>query len=276
MTGEVYAMTTKLEDALNGNVNEAEDQNAPEMEADAVEAEATQETVDAGEQPEPEKPEETEPEASRDKKGRFAKKEKADDKPEDWSYHAYKDEKEKRQQYERELEAIRQREHQMQAQLAQYAQPQGLPDAYDDPQGFQAAIQQQIEQAQHQTRLQMSEMMARQAHGAETWEAANQWLHQNPSVVQQLTQSQDPCGDAVKEYKRHQAMQEIGDDPQAYRERVEAEIRERLEAEAAQASPQVPSQPVPANFASTRNAGQRKGPSWAGPTSLEAALGQRG
>lgn len=268
-------MSTSLESALSGKVEDAEEQNAPEMEAETVEVEATQETADAGEQPETEKPEEPEQTRQRDDKGRFAKKDKSEGKPEDWSYHAYKDEKEKRQQYEREVEQFRAREQQMQAQLAQYQQPKQSIDPIDDPQGFQASVQEQIAQAQFQTRLEMSELIARQNHGEETWQATNQWLHTNPQMVQQLQQSQDPCGEAVRAFKRHQAMQEIGDDPQAYRERVEAEVRERLEAEMTQQAPQVPSQPMPANFASSRNAGKRKGPEWSGPTSLDAALGAR-
>lgn len=268
-------MSTSLEDALNGKQEET---TAPEMEAEAVAEtpaeEVTQEATDVDEQPETDKPE-TEP--ARDAKGKFTKKDKpaepqaGDDKA--WSYHAYKDEKEKRQAYEQELTQLR-------AQIAQQPppQPQAI-DPIDDPQGFNRSVQEQIAAVRYETTLQVSEQFARNTHGDEAWQAANAWLMtpEGAATREQAMRSSDPWGEAISAHKRHQAMQEIGDDPQAYRERIEAEIRERLEVEMRAQSPQpaTPSTPMPANFASARNAGERKGPSWAGPTSLNAALGVR-
>lgn len=267
-------MATELSDALNGVVSE--ESNAPEMEAEApavVEVEAGQEAAVADEQPEPEKPEKSSP--PRDEKGKFAKKEKSEEKPEDWSYHAYKDEKDKRQTLERELEAERRERAQALAHLQAHQQPRQEIDPIDDPQGFREQMAQQIQNAQLQTRLEVSEVLTRQTHGAEAVDAANAWLLEpaQAATLEQLRASPDPWGGAVAAHKRHLAMQEIGDDPAAYRERIEAEIRARVEAEMAKQAPQVdPQTPMPANFASARNAGSRKGPAWSGPTPLGQAL----
>lgn len=74
---------------------------------------------------------------------------------------------------------------------------------------------------------------------------------------------------AAQWHARRQALEEIGDDPAAYKERLESEIREKLKAE----------QPVhhnggngsaimPSNLAGARNVGTRAGPAWAGPTPI--------
>lgn len=265
-------MSTSLEDALNGKA--VEEPNAPEMEAEApaeVEVEATQEAAVADEQPEPEKPEE--PKQPRDEKGKFAKKDKpeGEGRPDDWSYHAYKDEKAKRQELEARLAKVEAER--------QQPEPQPAPqiDPIDDPQGYTQHIQQQIQMATLQASVNLSERFARQQHGDEAFEAANQWARQpeQQALLANAVQSGDPWGEVIAAHKRHVAMQEIGDDPQAYRERIENEVRARLEAEMAEQAPQpspTPPQPMPANFAKARNAGQRKGPEWAGPTSLDDAL----
>jgi hypothetical protein len=269
-------MATSLEDALKGEVNPVPEE-APEMEAQTeeaaqVETEADEsEAADTVSEPEPDKPKQDRP---RGPDGKFAKKDK-EDQEKDWSYHAYKDEKEKRQSYERELEQMRREVQTYRAQMQQQAQPKPI-DPMDDPEGFTKAIDQKLQATRFEMNLQWSERMARSQFGDEAWEAANQWLRDNPQAIEQFKGSDDPCGDAVKAHRRHMAMQEIGDDPQAYRERLEAEIRERLEAERQEQAPQTPPAPQPSNFASARNAGKRNGPAWAGPTSLDNALGRAG
>lgn len=263
-------MTTSLEDALNGKVSETEEPNAPEMEAEAVEAEAVQETVDAGEQPELEQPEDAEAKSQpRDKKGKFAKKsEKAEPEKSDADQIRQDVNELQRQNMERELEALRREREQWQAQQAQKAQPR--IDPIDNPEAYDRHVQARIDQAVTQNKLQMSELMARQAHGNEAFDAANAWLLSNPDAVQRFIAESDPWGAAIQAHKRHLAAEEIGDDPQAFRERVEAEVREKLQAEMQSVTPDPKT--MPANFATTRNAGARKGPEWAGPTSLEDAL----
>ena len=269
-------MGTSLDDALNGKV--AEDTNAPEPETEAVEVqdapeavEVKQEAAQADEQPETEKPDTGQP---RDKTGKFAKKDKASEAPDNengengWTYHAYKDEKDKRQALEAKVA-------EMEARQRNQPQPQPqAPDPIDDPQAYNAYVRQEVEQQVLNARLDMSEAMARQAHGDEAVEAALEAAKalQDKAVAQKIMHAPNPYGELMKWHQREQVMSEIGEDPQAYRQRIEAEIRAELEQQ--QPAPATPSTPKPSNFATARNAGTRKGPSWGGPTSLDSALGQ--
>ena len=269
-------MTTSLDDALNGKVNE--ETKAPEMEVEAVEVqdepetvEATQEAVEADEQPEPEKPD---TKRARDAKGKFAKKDKSEPSEGEgsWSYHAYKDEKEKRQALEKRLAEAEAARPPQQAQQAP-----APPDPIDDPNAYTAHMQQQLNQQLVNERLNVSEVIARQQHGDEVVQAAQEAFKvADIATKQRVMASPNPYGELVQWHNKQQAMADIGDDPQAFRERVRAEIMAEMEAQQSdvQAQPAQPSQPIPANFAGARNAGQRKGPQWSGPTSLDAALGQ--
>ena len=76
---------------------------------------------------------------------------------------------------------------------------------------------------------------------------------------------------AVQWHKRQLAQAEIGDDPAKYREKLEAEIREKVLAEINGGQPQAQQQPavMPSNLAGARNVGARSGPAWSGPAPLQ-------
>ena len=77
---------------------------------------------------------------------------------------------------------------------------------------------------------------------------------------------------AVQWHQRHLAQQEIGDDPTAYRAKVEAEILAKhgltAPAEGGKPADQHPAPVMPSNLATARNVGARSGPAWGGPTPL--------
>lgn len=77
---------------------------------------------------------------------------------------------------------------------------------------------------------------------------------------------------AVQWHKRQQAQAEIGDDPVKYREKIEAEIREKVLAEMNGGQPQAQQRPapvMPSNIAGARNVGSRGGVPWSGPAPLQ-------
>lgn len=87
-----------------------------------------------------------------------------------------------------------------------------------------------------------------------------------------MLQSDDPVGVAMSWHKRRTVLNEVGNDPAAYKERLKAEILAELQATnggeqqingAAQPAPVMPS-----NLVSARNVGTRAGPVWAGPKPL--------
>lgn len=139
---------------------------------------------------------------------------------------ALKAEREKRQQYEREMQVLRQ-------QIAQQQQPPAPePDFYADPtQYVREAIQgerQQMTQALHMA----LEADAREAYAdydevlAELGEAARD----NPTLRQQVFASPNPAKAAYKLGKQLREMKAM-EDPAAYRQKIEAEVRASIAAE---------------------------------------------
>jgi hypothetical protein len=109
----------------------------------------------------------------------------------------------------------------------------------------------------------------------------------DPADYQKVVNSPNRYAAAVQWHQRQLAQAEIGDDPAAYKARVEAEFLEKygidpaaykakVEAEflekygirpGEQAAPAV--KPVmPSNLTGARNVGSRSGPQWAGPPTL--------
>lgn len=135
------------------------------------------------------------------------------------------DEREKRKEKEREVEALNRR-------IADYeAKATPKPDFFADPEAALAAAQRAAQAAAINTKLETSRFLAEEKFGAEKVQAAYEFFDRNPHLSGQLLTSPSPFHAAVKEYEKHQAMTEIGEDPSAYRARVEAETRERILAE---------------------------------------------
>ncbi|OUM01664.1 hypothetical protein [Variovorax sp. JS1663] len=152
--------------------------------------------------------------------------------------------KEKAIRYEEELKALR----------AQ-GQPQQQPQQLDPIQ----LVQQQLVNERFNT----SEMVARSKYADldAVVEEFAQAAEKNPALRMALQQSANPYEYAYREGKRIQMLKEIGDDPAAYRAKVEAEIR-------AQIQPSTPSTPLPASLAGARSTATRSAPSFTGPTPL--------
>lgn len=114
--------------------------------------------------------------------------------------------------------------------------------------------------------LNASERLARKEYGTEVVDKAFQRLQQefakNPALHRQVMNAADPWDEVVQQGKRLIAMDEIGTDPLAYRQKLEAEIRASLQ------QPQQPAAPrIPGSLADARSAGAR-GATFTGPTPL--------
>jgi hypothetical protein len=116
----------------------------------------------------------------------------------------------------------------------------------------------------------------------------------DPSDYRRVVNSPNRYAEAVKWHQRQVARAEIGDDPSAFKARVEAELRERILAELAgersdavlrtatggDAVPRTAGGPrfayaTPSNLAGARNVGSRGGPAWSGPASLTDIFDRR-
>lgn len=144
------------------------------------------------------------------------------------------------------------------------AQP--VPDPISDPEAHSAFLLQQVQAAQANTIAEMSERFARREFGDdlvnEALEAAQQ-----AGMIDQFRGRKDAWGDLAKWHKAEKAKAEIGDDPEAYKARLKAELLAELKSETAARSVQ-----PPASLAGQPNLAS-SAPAWSGPTSLDDLLG---
>jgi len=93
----------------------------------------------------------------------------------------------------------------------------------------------------------------------------------DPADYQAVVNSKNRYAAAVQWHQRQLAKAEIGDDPAAFKARVEAEILEKygLKPGAAPGNGGAAPAVMPSNLATARNVGQRSGPAWSGPPTLQ-------
>ena len=141
------------------------------------------------------------------------------------------DEVAKRQAAEARAQALEQ-------QIAQQ-KPEPLPDLYDNPEEFAAKIESRIEgkvsQALQQERMNSSEIVMRATVGDESYdEAVNAFVEAaktDQALGNAAFSSPAPAKYAYDQGKAILFKKEVGNDPAAYRAKVEAEVREKLLAE---------------------------------------------
>lgn len=123
---------------------------------------------------------------------------------------------------------------------------------------------QQVRQEMLNERFNMSEMVARQKYADldDAVEAFKEAAKQNPALGMALQQQPNPYEFAYREGKRIQLLKEVGDDPAAYRARIEAEIRAELQ----KANPAALN--LPASLAGARSSASRSSPAFTGPAPL--------
>ena len=193
--------------------------------------------------PEPAQPAIT-PEASQAGTGELAAPPVAEpEKPAAIPISALLDEREKRQAAERQAQEY-------QRKIAEFeAAQKPKPDFFDNPDAAIAAERAQVQKMLWNERLNMSEMLARQAHGDDTVtqaaEAFAAAAKQNPALAFDLQRQPDPYGHVVAWHKKQVALSKIGDDPDAYIERM---VQERIAAAMASQSQPAPvqtSRPAP-------------------------------
>lgn len=162
------------------------------------------------------------------------------------------EERHKRQLAEREREAARRELELVQRFIEGNRQQQPPPPPIDpvaDPEGAfrtlaerQAMIAQQMQEQSLHQRANMSEMFARRDHGDEKVEAAVQ-AAVAAGLNRNFMMQADPYGALMRWHAGQQVAQEVGTDLSAYRQKIEAEVRQRLLAEA-----QVAGKPAPQNL----------------------------
>ena len=157
--------------------------------------------------------------------------------------------KEKAVRFEEEARQLRER----MAERTQQQEPQQQLDPI-----------QQVRQEMLNERFNMSEMVARQKYEDldEVVKTFQEAALQNPALSMALHQQANPYEFAYREGKRIQLLKEVGDDPAAYRAKVEAEIRAQLQKDAPAALN------LPASLAGARSSAPRSSPAFTGPAPL--------
>lgn len=113
------------------------------------------------------------------------------------------------------------------ARAAQQTQPQA-PDPFDDPQGYQQFQSQQVQQAVVAQKFDMSDLIARQAHGDEAVESATAWASErakaNPAFAAEYMRERHPIDWIVRQHKRDSLLSQVGEDPDEFVRRRAAEL----------------------------------------------------
>lgn len=177
--------------------------------------------------------------------------------------------------YRRTIKGKDQRIKELERQLAErpgaqapQPEPQAGEPGYLDP-----VVRQHLDQIATTNRLDVSERFSRLQHGAMVDEALD-WVEQRPDIAQWAMNQSDPYEALVGHYKREKLASEIGDDPEAWRQRERDRLREELRAELA-GQPQNRLQPAPNNPSPTPNPAP-PAPRMPAPASLETSAPPKG
>jgi len=193
---------------------------------------------------------------------------------------AYEDERRKRQDWkekaarlEGELAAYK-----AQQEQARQPQPEQMPplapiDPAQDPVGFTARLQQVL----LNERLNNSEERLREKIGDEKLNEYvaefKQLAQRDQTLFGKLYSQTNPYAWMTREVDRLRHLREVGDDPSAYRARIEAEARAKWEAEAAaKPPPPSPAAGMQPSLATARSVAGRTASTWTGEPSLEEVL----
>lgn len=197
------------------------------------------ETEEAQAEPEQTEPEQAEPEAKEAREEAQTGEEDPGSTPEpDPQEHrsipvtALLDEREKRQEAQRQFQEEQRRAAELEARLRELQQPkEESPDWYDDPAKAASYQTTQIERQMQQRLMSMSKFQAEREFGPEVVTEAIAYFDRHPQASQQFLAHPSPFHAAVEFYKKQKVAEEIGTDPDAYKQKLREELRAELEAE---------------------------------------------
>jgi len=169
------------------------------------------------------------------------------------------------------------------------AKPAEVPDPWLDPEGYARHIQAETEKRTFATLVTVSQGVMRSKHDDydDVEKIFRDECKSNPYLAKQLRDSAFPAQFAYEQGKRLMALREIGDDPAAFRAKIEADIKAKIEAEksapppsaqpspapAASAPPTPQPPPPPPSLAGVTSSAPRKATAkFEGPTPLDAIL----
>lgn len=165
---------------------------------------------------------------------------------------AIKDERKKRQNATGEVQSLRDKLNQLKGRLEAQPAPQNapqrmqqpqIPNPATDPAGYHNYIASQQAAMVENTQLNMSETMVRQSLGDEAVNEAFSALQQHPQkdmLLSQFKQTAHPWGQMMTWYKQQKLVSEIGDDPEAYKQKLKEELLAEMQQPQGQGAPSAP------------------------------------
>lgn len=182
------------------------------------------------------------------------------------------------------LEAERKKRQTAETNLEQATAKPALPapDVIEDQKGFEDHLSGTVDQKLANQRFSMSKIMAKGAY--EDYDDMEQVFmeaaQENPALASALQAHEHPSEFAYQEGKKIMAMKEFGTDPVAYKEQVrqevEAEVRDKLKAEAEAAAEGNALRDIPTSLANEPSVAARGDPKWAGPDTIDDILTRKG
>lgn len=151
---------------------------------------------------------------------------------------------------------------------------QPAPDVIEDPDGYRDYVARNVNQSVTNTKLEMSRFMAEREFGKETVEAAYEYFDAHPEQTQEFLKAPSPFHAAVEAFNKHRVTAEIGDDPAAYRAKLEAEIRASVQAELVAKQARDAAGKFAPSMANVTGTGGGPKSNWTGPTSLKDVIGE--
>ncbi len=153
------------------------------------------------------------------------------------------------------------------------------PDPQADPAGYQRYVQQVEFSREVNRNLNYSEWLLRDKIGdeavAELQTEFQQMAKEDEGLFMKMYNQPHPYRWMQQQVEKHRAMREVGDDPAAYRAKIEAEARAKWEAEArAQPAPVSPAAGMQPSLATARSVAGRSAAAWTGEPSLDDVVSQ--
>lgn len=170
------------------------------------------------------------------------------------------------------LQEVRRELQDMKSRLPQPEAPQS-PDVFDE--GYTGHMRGEFQREIQNVKLDLSEDSARSQHGNEKVDAAFAALQANtdPTTYASIMGARSPWLEAVSWHERTQVARAIGNDPAAYAAKVEADMRVKIEAEMVAKQARDNAGKFAPSMANVTGTGGGPKTTWAGPTSLDAAIG---
>lgn len=184
------------------------------------------------------------------------------------------DERRKRQELQTKLSEMEAKIKALSEPKQEQRQPAPPPDLYEDPEGYTLHQQRQFQRSIFDAKVEMSREMMIEKHADydEVEAVFAEAAKHNPQLAQQLVQSSWPAKFAYEMGKKIKFLIEIGEDPEAYRERIRNEVL--AEQSGGVQPPANPAAKAPTSLAAVPSAPRARKPNgqYDGPVSLSEIL----